>query len=114
MQVTERAAGALNLKADATEVNELRLYFKGQLADMRGRMKEGQGRGRLMATTQEGQTICLSCDQPLANPRGQQAEASGAISSPGEHYICHPAVVFCMPKHCVTFELSPSKLLWAS
>lgn len=75
-QVTERAAGALNLKADAAEVKELRLFLKGQLADVRGRMKEGQGRGRLISTTQEGQTICLSCDQPLADPRGQQYEAS--------------------------------------
>ena len=76
--MTERAASALNLKADATDVDDLRLFLKGQLADVRGRMKEGQGRGRLMATSQEGQTICLSCDQPLANPRGQTYETSTA------------------------------------
>lgn len=74
MQVTERAAGALTLKADATDVHELQLFLKGQLADLRGRLKEGQGKGRLTATTQEGHTVCLSCDQPLATPKGHQHE----------------------------------------
>ncbi|KAL3162864.1 hypothetical protein ABBQ32_009315 [Trebouxia sp. C0010 RCD-2024] len=69
-QVTDRAAAALSLKADEEEVNELRLFVKGQLADVRAAAKEGPGRGRLSYTTGGGHTLCLSCDQPLAPLRG--------------------------------------------
>ncbi|KAL3161053.1 hypothetical protein ABBQ38_009436 [Trebouxia sp. C0009 RCD-2024] len=69
-QVTDRAATALSLKADGEEVNELRLFVKGQLADVRSAAKEGAGRGRLSYTTWGGHTLCLSCDQPLAPLRG--------------------------------------------
>ena len=73
-QVTDRAAAALSLKADGEEVNELRLYTKGQLADVRAAAKEGTGRGRLTHTTAAGQTLCLSCDQPLGPLKGHGHE----------------------------------------
>ena len=73
-QVTDRAAAALTLKADGEEVNELRLFVKGQLADVRAAAKEGPGRGRLSYTTGAGHTLCLSCDQPLAPLKGHAHE----------------------------------------
>ncbi|KAL0050442.1 hypothetical protein WJX82_011314 [Trebouxia sp. C0006] len=73
-QVTDRAAAALSLKADGEEVSELRLYAKGQFADVRAAAKEGVGRGRLTHTTAAGQTLCLSCDQPLSPLRAHMHE----------------------------------------
>ena len=73
-QVTDRAAAALTLKADGEEVSELKLSMKGQLAELRAAAKEGWGRGRLTHTTAAGQTLCLSCDQPLAPIRGHMHE----------------------------------------
>lgn len=74
LQVTDRAAAALSLKADGEEVNQLRLFVKGQFADVRAAAKEGAGRGRLSYTTGAGHTLCLSCDQPLAPLRGHTHE----------------------------------------
>lgn len=74
LQVTDRAAAALSLKADGEEVNQLRLFVKGQFADVRAAAKEGAGRGRLSYTTGAGHTLCLSCDQPLAPLRGHAHE----------------------------------------
>ncbi|KAL0042137.1 hypothetical protein WJX77_004388 [Trebouxia sp. C0004] len=73
-QVTDRAAAALSLKADGEEVSELRLYVKGQFADVRAVAKEGIGRGRLTHTTAAGHTLCLSCDQPLSPLRAHTHE----------------------------------------
>ena len=73
-QVTDRAAAALTLKADGEEVNDLRLFVKGQFADVRAAAKEGPGRGRLSYTTGAGHTLCLSCDQPLAPLKGHAHE----------------------------------------
>ena len=84
LQVTDRAAAALSLKADGEEVNQLRLFVKGQFADVRAAAKEGAGRGRLSYTTGAGHTLCLSCDQPLAPLRGHTHEplAPQGVSTP--------------------------------
>lgn len=74
VQVTDRAAAALSLKADGEEVSELRLFVRGQFAEVRAAAKEGAGRGRLSYTTGAGHTLCLSCDQPLAPLRGHTHE----------------------------------------
>ena len=75
LQVTDRAAAALGLKADGEDVTDLRLYVKGQFADVRAAAKQGIGQGRLTHTTGAGQTLCLSCDQPLAPIKGHMHEA---------------------------------------
>ena len=84
--MTDRAAAALSLKADGEEVSELRLYVKGQFADVRAATKEGVGRGRLTHTTAAGHTLCLSCDQPLSplrahmhEPLAQQGQAQQTL-----------------------------------
>ena len=74
LQVTDRAAAALSLKADGEEVSQLRLFVKGQFAEVRAAVKEGAGRGRLSYTTGAGHTLCLSCDQPLAPLSGHTHE----------------------------------------
>lgn len=74
VQVTDRAAAALSLKADGEEVSELRLFVRGQFAEVRAAAKEGAGRGRLSYTTGAGHALCLSCDQPLAPLRGHTHE----------------------------------------
>ena len=73
--MTDRAAAALGLKADGEDVTDLRLYVKGQFADVRAAAKQGIGQGRLTHTTGAGQTLCLSCDQPLAPIKGHMHEA---------------------------------------
>ena len=55
-------------------MNQLRLFVKDQLADVRAAAKEGAGRGRLSYTTGAGHTLCLSCDQPLAPLAGHTQE----------------------------------------
>ena len=86
-QVTDRAAAALGLKADGGEVSELRLYVKGQFADVRAAAKEGIGRGRLTHTTAAGQTLCLSCDQPLSPLR---AHAHEPLAQQGQAHQTQP------------------------
>ena len=90
LQVTDKAAVALSLKADGEEVNELRLFVKGQLADVRAAAKEGAGRGRLSYTTGAGHTLCLSCDQPLAPLRGHTHEP---LAPQGQSACCCSADV---------------------
>ncbi|DBA84981.1 TPA: hypothetical protein ACH3X2_005720 [Trebouxia sp. C0005] len=95
-QVTDRAAAALSLKADGEEVSELRLYVKGEFADVRAAAKEGMGRGRLTHTSAAGQTLCLSCDQPLSPLR------------PHTHQPLTQQGVYPVPDEGVTEGWSPS------
>ena len=93
-QVTDRAAAALSLKADGEEVNELRLFVKGQFADVRAAANQGAGRGRLSYTTGAGHTLCLSCDQPLAPLKGHSHEP---LAPQGRPNINH-ADLYILPR----------------
>ena len=90
LQVTDRAAAALSFKADGEEVNQLRLFVKGQFADVRAAAKEGAGRGRLSYTTGAGHTLCLSCDQPLAPLRGHAHEPLAPQGMPAPPSLSTP------------------------